>query len=89
MREDIAAIPIMEAGGWKTTYSPADKRFGRTDINDPAKIPHDAVGFEKGEQHVWQIIDWKNDIRQWQWAELIDNHYSNHRIITIEEAAKL
>ena len=93
MREDIAAIPIMEAGGWETTYSAQDKRHGRIVIVDRATIPHDPVGFQKDNQHVWRVytgpFSEDRGASGWQWAEIIDGHYCNHREITIEEASKL
>lgn len=93
MREDIKAIPIMEAAGWKTTYSAQDKRHGRTNINESASIPHDPVGFEKDNQHVWVAytgpFSEERGSSGWVCAELIGGYYCNHRAVTIEECSKL
>ena len=84
MRDDLLAIKPMEAAGWITTYSAADKK--RMASGYP--IPHDTVGFEKGIMNVWKAVKDKENI-DWRYAELINGEYCNHRWITIEEAVKL
>ncbi len=81
IREDIAAIPIMEASGWKVVMDPRDIQMGRQES------PNHSYSFEKGIMHLWRAINGNNI--EWRYAELIDDHYTNHKWITIEEATKL
>ncbi len=81
MREDIKAIPVMEAAGWKAVMDPKDIQMGRQDN------PNHSYSFRKGDMHVWQAIDGNNI--SWRYAEIIDGYYTNHKWVTIEEVSKL
>lgn len=93
MRDDITAIPIMEAGGWAMKFDSRDILYGRTDLLDTLgkNPPNHSVSFEKGNMVVWRAgRETSQGIQMfWRYAELVDGHYTNHRDITIEEASKL
>ncbi len=92
MRDDLQAIPVMEAGGWNTMYSPADMRWGRTDITDKALIPHDTVRFEKDGAIVekrYKFAPGTEEHGDEWWEYFVTGQPGSGRKITIEEAAKL
>ena len=63
-------IRLMVANGWIIKYDQKDIDHNRQDN------PHYRYSFSKGIVHTWQIRN------GWQVADLIDNHYCNHRPIT-------
>ncbi len=89
MRDDLQAIEPMEAAGWLTIYSAADKRWERTNWKDPASVPHDRMWFVKDNKQVYlkQRAIWGEDslVADWWLSEAGEDT----RITTIEEACKL
>lgn len=79
-RNDLQAIPMMEANGFKVDFSYKDRMHKRTTIE---AIPHDAVSFSKGDLHVWKAYKYKEDGMYYEWmtAKLVDNHYTDHKPI--------
>lgn len=91
-REDLNMIPTMIKNGFTPDFSYRDRMHKRTSIEH---IPSDAVGFVKGNLHVWKIYNYsKTELKtpasmgyNWMTSELIDGYYTNHK--PIEELKKL
>ncbi len=85
-REDLQLIPVLEADGWAPKFSYADRRAERTTV---ANCPHDEVSFEKGPLRLWKHMDFNSHDIVWTLAEIVDGYFSNHTIVTFEQAKKL
>lgn len=55
-RDDLNHIPFMRKNGYEEVFSYPDAANGRT---TPSRVPHDAVGFKKGNIHVWKLCRWQ------------------------------
>lgn len=62
-RDDLNMIPTMEAAGWNVIFQDPDKRYERTNPDNP---PHDEVMFNKGNTWLWKVRDWKSGNHAWQ-----------------------
>ncbi|HLO91538.1 MAG TPA: hypothetical protein VK172_10280 [Lentimicrobium sp.] len=91
-RDDLSNIPLAIQKGWTPEFDHKDKMNGRTTIEN---VPHECVSFKKGNKSAWKCYrNCKDPNPQmlrgvpyqfnslesyWQVADLIDNHYRNHR----------
>ena len=83
-RDDLKAIPLMEANGFTPIFSYNDRRAGRTTIE---AIPHDTVSFGKGDLHVWKVYNYQEDGMYFSWmsAKVVNNEYVDHLPVKILE----
>ena len=75
-RDDLKVIPKMVAMGFDVKFSSDDLKHNRTTIDN---IPHNAVGFIKGDKHVWKLYNYQeNDIDfYWMTAKVVNDAYVN------------
>lgn len=78
LRDDLNNIPFAIEKGWTPKFHYNDKMYNRISFEN---IPHNAVSFEKNNKITWKCY---NNTREsitsyWRVADLIDNHYCNHR----------
>ena len=55
-RDDLNHIPFMRKNGYEEVFSYPDAANGRT---TPSRIPHDPVGFRRGNIRVWKLCRWQ------------------------------
>lgn len=75
-RDDLNMIPKMQAAGWVPTFDYKDMRSNRITPENP---PMDSVSFRKGIITSWKCYEFKTGNGYWQTADLLDNHFVNHR----------
>ena len=75
LREDLEAIPKMEAAGWTAEFDASDKLCGRVTPDCPPLHP---VSFAKRQARAWKCIDRGTGEIVWMTARLIECNYVGH-----------
>lgn len=71
-RDDLLLKEYAIENGYTPKLHRTDERFGR-DGSMKEKVPMNPLSFVKGDKHIWFCV------KGWACAELINNHYTNHR----------
>ena len=85
-REDLSIIPYAGEKGWSPCFSVNDRKWNRITIDN---VPHDEVGFSKGNVRTWRVIKRNDDGISYVWkvADIVNGRFTNHREYdTIREA---
>jgi hypothetical protein len=75
-RDDLNQIPLAIVRGWEIRFHYKDMRHGRI---TPYNVPHEGVGFVKGNVHTWKCYKHTEPYSYWRVADLIEGYFCNHR----------